>query len=101
MGHPPVSVNPTHPAISSRLLPDALPGGVIGRGEATSPHPLVNIGGFVGVEGGGGTEVKVRVSQMKDWEMLARAGLGVTNHLDWFLGSIWQILIGVDLGPEK
>ena len=33
--------------------------------------------------------------------MLARAGLGVTNHLDWFLGSIWQILIGVDLGPEK
>ena len=50
---------------------------------------------------GAPTEVKVRVSQMKDWEMLARAGLGVTNHLDWFLGSIWQILIGVDLGPEK
>ena len=50
---------------------------------------------------GAPAEVKVRVSQMKDWEMLARAGLGVTNHLDWFLGSIWQILVGVDLGPEK
>ena len=45
--------------------------------------------------------MKVRVSQMKDWEMLARADMGVTNHLYWFLGSIWQILIGVDLGPEK
>ena len=50
---------------------------------------------------GAPTEVKVRVSQMKDWVMLPRAGLGVTNHLDWFLGSIWQILIGVDLGSEK
>lgn len=50
---------------------------------------------------GAPAEVKVRVSQMKDWEMLVRAGLGVTNHLDWFLGSIWQILVGVDLGPEK
>ena len=50
---------------------------------------------------GAPAEVKVRVSQMKDWEMLARAGLGVTNHLDWFMGSIWQILVGVDLGQEK
>ena len=52
-------------------------------------------------QSGAPAEVKVRVSQMKDWEMLARAGLGVTNHPDWFLGSIWQILVGVDLGPEK
>ena len=50
---------------------------------------------------GAPAEVKILVSKMKDWEMLATAGLGVTNHLDWFLGSIWQILIGVDLGPEK
>ena len=34
------------------LLPDALPGWFTGRGEAPSPHPFVDIGGFVGVKEG-------------------------------------------------
>ena len=44
-GAPPVAAIPTHPTIPAGILPDALPGGFIGREEATSPHPLVNIGG--------------------------------------------------------
>ena len=44
--------------------------------------------------------------QLRDWEMLARASLGVVNHLDWFLGSVGRIVASanwasVDLSPEK
>ena len=77
------------------------PGGLLEE-ERLLPHtPLSTSAASSVLKRGAPAEVKVRVSQMKDWEMLARASLGVTNHLDWFLGSIWQILIGVDLGPEK
>ena len=41
-------------------------------------------------------EVRVKVSQLRDWEILARAGLGVINHLDWFLGSVGTIIASVD-----
>ena len=41
------------------------------------------------------------MTQLRDWEMLARASLGVVNHLDWFLGSVGRIVASVDLSPEK
>ncbi len=101
-GAPPLSSFPTYPAIPTRVLPDALPGGVILEEERLLPHtPWSTSAASSVLKRGAPAEVKVRVSQMKDWEMLVRADLGVTNHLDWFLGSIWQILVGVDLGPEK
>ena len=43
-------------------------------------------------------EVRIKMTQLRDWEMLARASLGVVNHLDWFLG---RIVASVDLSPEK
>lgn len=46
-------------------------------------------------------EVRVKMTQLRDWEMLARASLGVVNHLDWFLGSVGRIVASVDLSPEK
>ena len=46
-------------------------------------------------------EVRVKMMELRDWEMLARASLGVVNHLDWFLGSLGRIVASVDLSPEK
>ena len=46
-------------------------------------------------------EVRVKMTQLRDWEMRARASLGVVNHLDWFLGSMGRIVASVDLSPEK
>ena len=42
------------------------------------------------------SEVRVKMTQLHDWEMLARASLGVVNHLDWFLGSVGRIVASVD-----
>ena len=48
------------------------------------------------------SEVRVKMSQLHDWEMLARAtSLGVINHLDWFLGFVGRIVASVDLSPEQ
>ena len=48
------------------------------------------------------SEVRAKMSQLHDWEMLARAtSLGVINHLDWFLGSVVRIVASVDLSPEQ
>ena len=47
------------------------------------------------------SEVRVKMTQLRDWEMLARASLGVVNHLDWFIGSVGRIVASVDLSPEK
>ena len=52
VGRPPLSPITTHPAIQAGVLPDALPGWFTGRGEAPSPHLLVDIGGFVSVKEG-------------------------------------------------
>ena len=47
------------------------------------------------------TEVKVRVSQLRDWESIARASLGVTkSNLDWFVASVYQVINGLDINPE-
>ena len=35
------------------------------------------------------SEVRVKITQLRDWEMLARASLGVVNHLDWFSWGPW------------
>ena len=46
------------------------------------------------------TEVKVRVSKLRDWEGITRAGLGVINHLDWFVTLVYQVIKGLDINPE-
>ena len=37
------------------------------------------------------SDFKVRASQFKEWEMVVRASLGIANHLDWFLSTVWRI----------
>ena len=45
------------------------------------------------------TEVKVRVSQLRDWEGVTRASLGVINHLDWFVASVFQVVNSSNIKP--
>ena len=46
------------------------------------------------------TEFRVRAAQLKDCEMLQRAGLGMTNHLDWFISTIRRVLDQAQLAEE-
>ena len=46
------------------------------------------------------TEFRVQAPQLKDCEMLQRAGLGMTNHLDWFISTIWRVLDQAQLAEE-
>ena len=46
----------------------------------TTSAPLVSKRGYPG-------EFSVKASQLKDCEMLERAGMGMANHLDWFIST--------------
>ena len=46
------------------------------------------------------SEFRIRASQLKYCEMLQRAGLGMTNHLDWFISTIWRVLDQAQLAEE-
>ena len=37
---------------------------------------------------------------LKDWEGLERASLGVINHLDWFLSTVWKMVSTVEVEPQ-
>ena len=44
--------------------------------------------------------MKVQVSQLRDWESIVRASLGVINHIDWFVALVYQVVNGLDINPE-
>ena len=70
----------------------------IPEGERLHPYTAWNTSEAGDVSKGGyPADVKVRASQLRDWEMLHRAGLGVCNHLEWFLSTVWRILDVADL----
>ena len=37
-------------------------------------------------------DFRVKAVQMRDWEAMSRASLGILNHLDWFMSSVWPVL---------
>ena len=46
-------------------------------------------------------EVRVKVSQLREWEAMSCASLGVLNHLDWFLSTVLTVISdGQDASPE-
>ena len=63
---------PSHPSIPSSILSDSP--------CALHTAPLVSKRGYPG-------EFSVKASQLKDCEMLERAGMGMANHLDWFIST--------------
>ena len=74
----------------------------IPEGERLHPYTAWNTSEAGDVSKGGyPADVKVRASQLRDWEMLHRAGLGVCNHLEWFLSTVWRIFDVADLGEGQ
>jgi hypothetical protein len=39
-----------------------------------------------------GAACPVKIAQLRDWEAMIRASLGVLNHLDWFMSTVLVIL---------
>ena len=48
-----------------------------------------------------GAACPVKIAQLRDWEAMIRASLGVLNHLDWFMSTVLVILGTGDLTSEK
>ena len=42
-----------------------------------------------------------KIAGLRDWEAMIQAGLGVLNHLDWFMSTVLVILGTGDLKSEK
>ena len=71
------------------------------EGERLQPHiPWTTTDATLVSKKGYPAEFRVRASQLKDCEMLQRAGLGMTNHLDWFISTIWRVLDQAQLAEE-
>ena len=43
----------------------------------------------------------VKAVQMRDWEAMSRARLGILNHLDWFMSSAWTVLDGCPIEKDR
>ena len=48
-----------------------------------------------------GAACPVKIAQLRDWEAMIRASLGVLNHLDWFMSTVLVILGTGQLTSEK
>ena len=48
-----------------------------------------------------GAACPVKIAQLRDWEAMIRASLGVLNHLDWFMSTVLVILGTGELTSEK
>ena len=71
------------------------------EGERLQPHmPWTTTNASLVSKKGYTTEFRVQASQLKDCEMLQRAGIGMTNHLDWFISTIWRVLDQAQLAEE-
>ena len=71
------------------------------EGERLQPHiPWPTTDAALVSEKGYPSEFRVRASQLKHCEMLQRPGLGMTNHLDWFISTIWRVLDQAHLAEE-
>ena len=46
-------------------------------------------------------DFRVKAVQMRDWEAMSRTSLGILNHLDWFMSSIWTVLGGCPIEKDQ
>ena len=46
-------------------------------------------------------DFRVKAVQMRDWEAMSRASLGILNHLDWFLSYVWTVLDGCPIEKDR
>ena len=46
-------------------------------------------------------DFRVKAVQMRDWEAMSRASLGILNHLDWFMSSVWTVLDGCPIEKDR
>ena len=46
-------------------------------------------------------DFRVKAVQMRDWEAMSRASLGILNHLDWFMSSVWTVLDGCPIEKDQ
>ena len=69
--------------------------------EVLQPQQLWTTSSFLVIaKGAPPTEFRIRNSLLRDWEGLERASLGVTNHLDWFIPTVWKMVSTVEVEPQ-
>ena len=69
--------------------------------EVLQPQQLWTTSSFLAIaKGAPPTEFRIRNSLLRDWEGLERASLGVINHLDWFLSTVWKMVSTVEVEPQ-
>ncbi len=69
--------------------------------ERISPFELVNSFCCTDFEEGYPADFRVKAVQMRDWEAMSRASLGILNHLDWFMSSVWTVLDGCPIEKDQ
>ena len=71
------------------------------EGEVLLPQQLWSASSFQAIaKGTTPSEFRIRNSLLRDWEGLERSSLGVINHLDWFLSTLWKMVSAVEVEPE-
>ena len=71
------------------------------EGEVLQPQQLWSTSSFQAIaKGTTPSEFRIRNSLLWDWEGLERSSLGVINHLDWFLSTLWKMVSSVEVEPE-
>ena len=69
--------------------------------EVLQPQQLWTTSSFLAIaKGAPPTDFRIRNSLLRDWEGLERASLGVINHLDWFLSTVWKMVSTVEVEPQ-
>ena len=69
--------------------------------EVLQPQQLYSTSSFLAIaKGTPPTDFRIRHSLLRDWEGLQRASLGVINHLDWFLSTVWKMVGTVEVEPQ-
>ena len=71
------------------------------EGEVLQPQQLWSTSSFQAIaKGTTPSEFRIRNSLLRDWEGLERSSIGVINHLDWFLSTLWKMVSSVEVEPE-
>ena len=69
--------------------------------EVLQPQQLWSTSSFLAIaKGTPPTDFRIRNFLLRDWEELQRASLGVINLLEWFLSTVWKMVVAVEIDPE-
>ena len=98
MSHAPLAViacSPTARVLS--VYPDDIP-----EDERIYPHSNWSTASAAQISKKGyPADFRVKAAQMRDWEAMSRASLGILNHLDWFMSSVWTVLDGCAVEKDR